>query len=800
MRFRRLAPSFPAARALLRDWRTASLVVFSIALVVAVNSTVMALLEAFLYPKLEVREPNRLYWVSFYGDYRYRLRAAQRDSFLMRHSRAFDLTTWHRSAPSEIVLENGERFTAVTGVRAGPHFFDVAGITPVMGRVLTPADTSGDPGTVLLSRSAATELFGTESPIDRIIKYQGAPRRVVGVLGQHADFPNTHAGVWVVGSTGSSPQRLIRIRDGFTRADVEASLDTAGMEVAARTQERFGLDVAFRLKPAVETQFRYQNFHYAIGAGCIALLLIACANAANLELGRAIGKRRQLAIRAALGASPWALVRDVFKEEALLVAVATAAALVLTYFATRVLYGVVPPSVGEFVTQPHVGWRVAAFSLGAAVLAVVLVGVLAAVRSSRADPQEALKQTAGIGVSNRRLYAGLVALELGLAIALSSGAIVMARATVAFDAQPFGYDPAPLVAGSITERRVSNAREAMATLRERVAAVPGVVSAAVTLDVQVSKRSVTIDDSTGALVELPAPGARYQVVTPGYMTTLGVTMVAGRDFDPSRTGEPQVVLDARTAERLWPGTDPVGKRIKLGALSSSLLFARIVGVVAGVPDSSRRSVLGPAAPENAHVGIFYVPVDDDPITATIYDFRRYDFIARAAGDAAQLATVIRRELLTVENAAFSSVGTMDEWLGISRARASRKFLMQLFTFFAVCGITLSGIAILSILARAVTERRAEIAMRRALGAGTRHVLHAVLRETVPVALLGTALGLLLTKYAIPLLGAQALFDDRFNAPLFALTAAAVVVVHGVFVALPAARAAAILPGEAMRSV
>ena len=780
------------------------LVVFSIALAIAVNSTIVSLLEALVYPKMDMAAPDRLYWVNFFGDRAHRLSAVRRDSILTSHGAGFTLTTWRRSDDNAIVLENGDRFTTVTSARVGPEFFNVAGITPVLGRVLSAQDTNADPAVVVLSQRAVSPLFGGESPIGQLITYQGTPRRVVGVLGDQADFPNTHAGVWSfrggLQRSRYGTDQLIRIRDGHSLRDVSLSLDTASAEVADLVHEQVGLEVAFRLRPAVQTQFHYQNFHYAIGAACMALLVIACANAANLELSRAVGRRRELAIRSALGASPYTLIRGVLEEQALLASVAAVVALAMTYAASRAVYALVPSSVGEFVVQPHVGWRVVTFSVIIAAVATLLVGCAPASRAARADPQESLKDGAGTGRTHRRYYAVVVAVELGLAIALSCGGIVMMRATLAVDAQPLGYDIEGLIVGSLLQDGVANAREGTEALSRRLASVPAVASNAVTLQVQVRNNSVTVEDSVGALVEVPAPLVHYSIVTPGYFGTLGIPIALGSGFDSSVKSESQIILDKKSVARLWPGRNPIGQRIKLGAPSSNFAFGRVVGVIAEAPASTKRGGLGPPPPEHTLGGIFCLPSRDDPLTATPLGFRDYGFVARATADAPQVALAIRRALIRVDNASFSDVRLMDDALGISRARASRRFLMQLFAFFALCGVVLSGIAVFSIATRSVAERRRELAVRRALGARTPQILHAVLREMVPVALLGIALGLGLTKYAIPLLGSQALSDDRFNAPLYAVTALLVVAILSACVARPAFEASCVPTSEALRSL
>lgn len=791
----------PNVRAVLRDWPTTMLVVLSIALAIAVNSTVVSLLEALLYPKMDMAAPDRLYWVNFYGDFRHRLTAVRRDSVLLSHGAGFTVATLQWGARNAAVLENGERLTPVTSASVGPDFFEVAGITPLLGRVLAAQDTSANPPAVVLSQPAASELFGSVSPIDQLISYAGRPRRVVGVLGDRADFPNSTTGVWTLRRElpETNYDRVLRIRAGYTRRDVELSLDTAAREVAAIVDEAPSL-VSFRLRPAVTTQFRYQNFHYAIAVACLALLLIACANAANLELGRAIGRRRELAIRSALGASPFTLICEVLKEEALIAAVAAGVALALTYAASRIVYTLVPANIGEFVVEPHVGYRVVTFAAIIAVVATLLVGCAPALSAAGADPQDALKDAAGTGKSHRRYYAVLVAVQLGLAIALCCGGVVMLRATIAVDAQPLGFDVTNRITGSLTQDKMSTAREGMEELKRHLASVPGVASAAVTLLVPVRNHSVTVDDSLGALVEVPAPLVHYLVVTPGYFETLGIAVASGGGFASAITDESQVVLDGKSAGRLWPGRDPIGQRLKLGAPSSNLPFARVVGVIADVRDSTKRNLFGPPPPEHTVGGIYYLLGRTDPLANTPDSYRVYGFVARADGDAPRTVLAIKRALVRVDNAAGSRVELMDDELAISRERASRRFLMQLFAFFALCGVALCGIAVVSVSMRSVMERRRELAVRRALGAQTHHILHAVLREMLPVALLGVAFGLALTKYAIPLFGSHALSDDRFNAPLFAVTSVLVLAAISTCLAVPAFRATRVPTGEALRSL
>jgi hypothetical protein len=325
--------------------------------------------------------------------------------------------------------------------------------------------------------------------------------------------------------------------------------------------------------------------------------------------------------------------------------------------------------------------------------------------------------------------------------------------------------------------------------------VEDVAAAATLFRADVSGNAVTVRDSSG-LREVAAPKTQYSVVSSGFVATLGLRIASGRDFDDAAR-EAQVLIAEPTARALWPNDDPVGREIKLGGRDAPGTFARVVGIVGARVDHERRTAFGAPVPARVFRGLYYRPAADERLDVTTARFGT-NFVARASKDVEKLPERIRRQLISVANVRGSRVSLMDEASGLTKARESREFVAALFLAFASLAAALLAVGIHGILAYGVAERRREIAVRIAIGATARNVVHTVLRESVPVLLCGVALGLLLTKFGAGLLASQALENDVFNAPLFAavgLIVSAVVVGSAI---LPSLRATRIAPVEGLR--
>jgi hypothetical protein len=452
----------------------------------------------------------------------------------------------------------------------------------------------------------------------------------------------------------------------------------------------------------------------------------------------------------------------------------------------------VPPTIGDFIIEPRISWRVLVFALSATVACIVLVGVAPSVRVSRVDPNEMLKSGAGTGATrkHRRQYGYLVVAEIALALGLLSGAAVLVRSAVRSSENVLAYDPMALVTASVGTRSPTVQRRAESELLAELAARPmpvrGVVSAAASAFHPVDHNAVTVSDSARGVREIPAPNAVYRAVSPSYLRTMGLTVVRGRDFLDGERDEAVAIVDEFTAAALWPGGNPVGALIKLGDAKSKRPFVRIVGVAA---TTMKRLPAAMRTNEIRVGGVYYLPGPRDTIQYGGNQTLFTPVVIRGSGDVSKLPLALRRA--GVRGAT---------WMGadVLRQRANVTFIARMFSLFAVLGLGLAVFGVYGVVVHSVAERRRELGVRIALGATARDILHAVLRESVTIGLAGVALGLLATKYAVPLLVAYAMEDDLFNAPLFAAAGLFLFAATAASAFVPALRATKVDPTESLR--
>jgi hypothetical protein len=403
-----------------------------------------------------------------------------------------------------------------------------------------------------------------------------------------------------------------------------------------------------------------------------------------------------------------------------------------------------------------------------------------------------LKAGAGTGATrrHRRQYGYLVAAEIALALGLLSGAALLVRSALRTSENLYAYDPMQLVnAYASLSSPTTVARpesEAFADAVVRAEAIPEVAKASASSNHAVVNGAVTVSDSARGVREIPAPRYSYRSVSPSYLRTMGLAVVKGRDFLDGERDEAAVIIDEFTAASLWPAANPIGALIKFGDAKSNAPFVRVVGVAKTImkrlPQSLRTN-------EMRLGSIYYLPGPRDSVTYGGKNNLLASLSVRAKSDPAKLPIVLRRAGLR-----------NPVWLGteILRQRANITFISRMFTLFAVLGLGLAAFGVYGVVAHSVAERRRELGVRIALGATGRDILHAVLRESVAIGLAGVALGLLGTKYGVPLLAQFAFEDDLFNAPLFAAAAVFLFAVAAAAAYLPALRATRIDPTQSLR--
>jgi putative ABC transport system permease protein len=795
-----------AARSFARHPGFTAIAIVSLALAIALNTTMYSVLDAMIRPNFDARDPGQIYALTVWGDYKHTVDDATRRALVLS-SPDIEAVSYESTAWGGAAIEYGTRYTqAVQGI-VDPNLFQVLGAHPLRGRAFTEADVHGETSPVMISdRLAATLSPDGEFPIGTTILMNGVRAPVIGIYGRGFLIPGSRADIVTLLAPGASrPVNIVRVRHGVSGPHAEQSLRVPAERLAVLA--RMAPEVPrLQLKPVAVSQFSPQRFQYALAAAVIAVLLVACANLANLQLARGIGRARELAVRAALGASRANLVGQLLIESAFLALAGLAAGVVLTYWGVHLLRSRIPPSVAQYVIEPQISWRVFAFAVAAAIVCTMLVGLYPAVRVSRVDPNALLKAGAGTGAlkRHRRQYGVMVGAQIGLSLALLSGATLVVRTAIQVHSLDVGFDTRRLVSASLFLQashdtalsRIGYANEVLSHLR----AVPDLADAAMYVNTAPDHYGITVNERGGTPREVKTPLLSYSVVTPGYFRTMGRQIVHGRDFADGAAAVPEIVIDEHTATSLFSGVDPIGLQIKLGDFKSQAPWLRIVGVVAEAQDY-RQVLMYRREIKPSRIGAIYrvMGVGDTIRFRAPNRFALIQIVARAKADPDRLAVELRGRLPSGALVRGASVAAMEEAMGIRGQRQSHDFVASVFLTFAALGVGLAALGIYGIVAHSVAERRRELGVRIALGASVRDILHAVLREGNVTVLAGIAIGLYLTKNTAGWLHAFIFEDDEYNAPVFAAVAIVLFAVAFFSALWPALRATRIDPVESLRS-
>ena len=450
-----------AARSFLRHRGFSIVAVLSLALAISLNTTMYSVIDALVAPKLDIRSPDRLYFLKIWGDIRSRVDQPTRASLLRSGFHTYEGISYYGHQWGDgVAVEYGRRFARADYATVAPNFFSLLGVHPLAGRVFNDADIASGAQPVILSERLVGTLFPDgASPIGASIDVDGVKHPVIGALRRGSTLPGSDVAMWMLPPPSVNlrmlPMNVVRLRDESSYTEAVRELAVLSARFAALAGER-PKDTWFQLIPATTPQFHFRNFHFALIGAVVAVLLIACANLSNLQLARGIGRSRELALRAALGASRADIVTQLLLESALLAGAGLGLGLLLTFWGTHLLGSRIPPSVADFVIAPQTSWRVLVFAMVACAVCVILVGLLPAVRVSRVDPNELLKAGAGTGAHkrNRRQYGLMVAAQMGLSLALLSGAAIVVRSAAYYRELRVGYDVKPLATATLYVRSI----------------------------------------------------------------------------------------------------------------------------------------------------------------------------------------------------------------------------------------------------------------------------------------------------------------------------------------------------------
>jgi len=639
-------------------------------------------------------------------------------------------------------------------IRASADFFPTLGIQPKLGRLYTAdEDRPGRDGVALLTEDFWRRQFGANpSVIGRPLTIDGTPHTIVGILPAAASVGALRQqDIWVPlaadSARASRGRRLLyvlgRLKPGVTSAQSGAEMSG----IARQLEREFPLTnsaVGIVVDPAIEAFGGRGNVRFVIGLLMLmaALLVsIACANVANVVLARAMSRRRELAVRSAIGASRLRIVRQLLVEDIVLSVAGGAAGLLLCAWEVDAVKAFAGRDM-VILSDLAVDGRVLLFALAVALLAPIVFGLLPAIRSSMPDLTDGLKESGrgATGGPRRGLRGALVACQVALAIALLIEVGFMVRAVRAVATIDKGMNPHNLLtlrvdlpqATYATDRRI---RDFFAALTTRVGEIPDVQSAAAInwLPIVNRERPVRfVIDGRPAPSPDDQPWAGLASVTPAYRRTMEIPLVGGRDLtaDDSEDERPVALISRETSRRYWGNADPVGQHIHLIASNPNAesgtqnAGTEIVGVVGDIWTGNRDAGVIP---------MIYVPQMQAPQRAMA-------LVVRAPGDAGTLANAIRGRVLEIDkDQPVYDVKTMDRHLYEDRADTS--ILVTMLVGLAGIELGLAAAGLYGVVAYAVGQRTHEIGVRMALGAESRVVQRMIVAQAlVPVAI-GTAVGL-----------------------------------------------------------
>jgi putative ABC transport system permease protein len=794
--------------------------VAALAIGIGANTAIFSLVDAMRARALPYDEPSSL--VQLWGN-------VMRTRLERRGNSYPDFLDWRAQAQSFEAMAAFNNQSSTLTVNGEPErlfgefvsapYFSLLGIAPARGRTFTEAeDNPAAPGYVIVLSNglwkrrfdANPDILGTKTLLN------GNAYTVIGVMPPDFKGLTDTAEFWVPFAFNAPPRvmanrgnrgwgALARLKPGASRASAQLELDGIARRLEQQypdTNEKRGVEVSplevelfGGLRPALLTLMAAVAF----------VLLIACANVANLLIARSETRRREVAVRTAVGASRGRLVRQLITESCVLTALGAAAGLLVAQGAISVLIVQSPVSFPSYVT-PGVDLRVAAFTIAVSLACGLLVGLAPGLQAGGVDLNEALKETArgSDGRRSQRVRNALVVAELALAVVLLVGAGLMIRSVRNIASLNPGFDPASIVTLRVSVPRVAAPAAAVPatptgaaqpvpepvvsgrTLLDRVQSVPGVNAVALGSDLPLDgNASATIFAAEGMppVTAENAPRSYTHRVSPGFFSTLGIAFVAGRTFDDNEltAASPAVIVSERVVKRFWPDQDPIGRRIKFGTLTGTTPWLSIVGVV--------RDVKYRGLPDN--------PTADPDIYLPFIDRnQQFSLAVRASVPPSSLVAPVRAVIRATDpSIPIYDVSTMEALIGGQTSQS--RFMMWLMGVFAAVALVLSVIGIYGVMSYLVSQRTREIGIRLALGAAGRDIIALVVGNGARLVAAGVAIGLA-AAFALQRLVASLLYGVS---AADAASGVAVAILAGVALVacyVPALRATRVDPLYALR--
>ena len=732
-----------AARMMRRTPLFTATVVLTVALAIAANTTIFSVVNAVMLKPLPFREPNRLVQVAEKND---------KLNLPTFSSSVLNFISWREQAQTlELAAIGFNNYTLtgtgepeqLSGNRLSPALMRVLGISPVVGRGFTDDEEKPSAAPVaMIGEGLWKRRFGADQGlIGRTIDLNDTPTTIVGVAPAAL---NLVSGGDVYTPLVIDPAKELRLshllltigrlRPGVTIEQAQAEMNTISIHLGQQYPEI--RDWGIRLVSFFDTFISpdLQTGLLVLLGAVGFVLLIACANIANLLLARAAARQSEMAVRTAIGASRHQLVRQLLVESVALSIAGGVAGLLGALWGVHAINRVLPPNTLP-IPVVEMDVRVLWFALGLTILTALLFGIAPAWRTAKVD-LNAVLQHGGRG-SAARMSAGLrnalAAVELALATVLLIGAGLFLQSLANLQRVKLGFAPHGLITFQLAPPTTkypldSRASQLYHSVLESLQSIPGVRGASVSSGIPFGAGTYSRHPMATTEQSVLPPNTLvpidWRIVSPGYFTTMGIPLLQGRDFTDADgpTASPVMIVSQATAKKFWGDADPLGRTLRRSA------DPRIAFTVVGVVGDVRSTVLTQEFP-----ALYY------PAASRVWPLM--DVVVRTDGSPESLSASIRQKVHELDpDLALANVRTMDQWL--SNSSAQPRLNTVLLSIFASLALLIASIGIYGVLAYSVSQRSGEIGLRMALGATPRGVLRLVVGEGMKVALIGIGTGLL----------------------------------------------------------
>ncbi|HET7619240.1 MAG TPA: ABC transporter permease [Vicinamibacterales bacterium] len=794
-----------AFRRLLKSPGFSLVAILTLALGIGANSAIFSVVYGVLLKPLPYPQPDRL--VGVYHVYDGKRAVMSGPNFIDTAHMAKSLENAAAISTTRLILTGEGEPVRLNGAEVSASLFNVLRVRPVLGRTFeADENTPGRTNVVVLSYGLWQQRFGgARDIIGRSILLDDVKREVVGVMPAGFDYPRERQ-LWVpieYDENFVSKQRggwylqvVGRLKPDVTPQQAAAEIQTIGANLARQypdMNEGLGF-TAVPLQEAMVGDIRRAVLILFAAVGFV--LLIACVNVANLLLARAASRETEMAVRTALGAGRWRLVRQLLTENVILAFAGAGVGLLFAVWGVESLIALAPQGLPR-LDEVRIDTTVMLFTVAVALVTAVVFGIVPAYQSARGALAGSLKEGGRGAVSARagRVRGVLVVVEMALAVTLLAGAGLLIRSFSKLQSVDPGFQSERTLTFelSLPETRYKEEPQQVAffdQLMPRLRALPGVQSAGAVMGLPLSGLAFNISFEVAGRPPVPPsqqPAMEVRVTTPEYFSTVGIPLKRGRLFtDRDRAGTPPVVLITESAAReYFKNEDPIGKTINLGwgrGPGKPRAGGEVVGIVGDVKDAG----LAEADPPE-----IYLPLQQWPV-------RSMSVALRTSVAPETLTSAVRAEVAAVDpNLPVSNVRTLDQI--VSRSISQPRFYMTMLAIFAAVALMLAAVGIFGVLSYAVAQRTREIGIRMALGAQERTVLTLVVRQAMLLAGAGIVIGIGVAL-ALSSTMASLLFEITPTDPsTFALVAAVLAVVALAASYLPARRATRVDPIVALRS-